>query len=210
MKAKQLESVVKATVRIPGKGGQGVLIGGGFILTAAHCLDYDADTGAGITLGDLPIVGIKAVDGTKLKVTPWLIESVCDVALLGPLDNQKCREEVEALEQFCLRTKGVPIFRGVLSAEPVPVMIRSHKRKWITGQVMAFKPNDHRVWIEAQEQIEGGTSGGPIVTQDGKLVGIVSHFIETGGECEGLTPRPHLVLPLWASKLVSKRRFDGF
>lgn len=210
MNQKALERAINATVQIPYKGGQGVLVGDGLILTAAHCLEYDDHTGAGITLGDRPIVEIEAYDGTKLKTTPWVIESVSDVALLGPLDNQECWEEVEALERFCLKTKGIPILRSVFSGQRLPVLIRSHKQIWIEGETQQTRPRAHQAWVEAREQIEAGTSGGPIITHDGKLVGIVSHFSETGGKCYGLTPIPHLTLPAWAVKLACKRRFEGY
>ena len=189
-----------------------MLVGSGLILTAAHCLDYDSDTGAGITLGDSPVVEIETADGTKLKTTPWVIESVCDVALLGPLDSQAFSKQVRALEGFCRRTKSVPIFRGVVSERPLPVLIRSHQKKWIKGDVTLLGSSAHRVELEAEEQIVGGTSGGPIVTHDGTLVGIVSHCTEApqGDVCEGLIPMAHLTLPVWASDLISKPRFEGY
>jgi hypothetical protein len=34
-----------ATVQLPTKGGQGVLVPGGFVLTAAHCIDWSLDGG---------------------------------------------------------------------------------------------------------------------------------------------------------------------
>jgi hypothetical protein len=111
---------------------------------------------------------------------------------------------------FCLRTKGLPILRSAFSGQRLPALIRSHKKIWIKGEAKQTHSRAHRAWVEAQEQIEGGTSGGPIITYDGKLVGIVSHFSETGGACEGLTPIPHLTLPAWAVKLICKRRFEGY
>jgi len=35
------ERIEAATVRLPDKGGQGVLIPGNLILTAAHCIEWD-------------------------------------------------------------------------------------------------------------------------------------------------------------------------
>jgi hypothetical protein len=62
--------------------------------------------------------------------------------------------------------------------------------------------------IEADEQIKGGASGGPIISKSGELVGIVSHFMEAHGKdrSEGMTPRSHLLLPVWVCrKIVSKK-----
>jgi len=209
MTDKHLDAVVKATVKLPCMGGQGVLVGGGLILTAAHCLDYDSTTGVQITLGDQPLIEVETADGLNFMLTPWVIESVSDIALLGPPDNQSYGEDVEKLEDFCFKTKAVPIFRGVLIGASVPIMIRSHKQRWINGTVEQHGLSSHRVGIRADEQVEGGTSGGPIVTKEGHLVGIVSQSSETGGPCIGVTPRPHLALPSWAAKLIYKRRFEG-
>ena len=44
------DAVAAATVRFPERGGQGVLVPGGLILTAAHVVDR-TDTGA-MALGD--------------------------------------------------------------------------------------------------------------------------------------------------------------
>ena len=210
MNSKALDLVAKATVKTTKYGGQGVLVGGGFILTAAHCVEYDTAKGSGHTLGDYIIEGIETAAGETLQVTPWAIEPVSDVALLGPLDSQECPEEVEALENFCLNTKGVPLYLGKLSEEPLPVWIRTHKGGWIKGDAAQYGLCTHRVVIKAREQIEGGTSGGPIVTDDGKLVAIVSQSDLTGSECMGSMPRPNIALPVWAAKLIKSRRFDGF
>ena len=51
-----------------------------------------------------------------------------------------------------------------------------------------------------EEQIEGGTSGSPIINDTGELIGIVSHVSiinSEGHKSYGLIPRPHLALPVW-------------
>ena len=164
----------------------------------------------GITLGDAIKHEIKTAAGQILQVTPWAIEPVSDVALLGPMGGQECPEMVKALKTFCLKTKAVPLYLGKLSEEPLPVWIRTHKGGWIHGEVAQYGQCSHRVRIKAREQIEGGTSGGPIVTEDGELVGIVSRSSESWGECFGQIPRPHLTLPAWAVNVIKSRRLYGF
>jgi hypothetical protein len=44
----QITRVINATVRLKGRGGQGVLVTGGFILTAAHCMELSLDGGLGL------------------------------------------------------------------------------------------------------------------------------------------------------------------
>jgi hypothetical protein len=46
-------------------------------------------------------------------------------------------------------------------------------------------------------QVEGGTSGSPVIDDNGLLVGVISHCAENPAACNGLMPRPHLALPVW-------------
>lgn len=75
----------------------------------------------------------------------------------------------------------------------------------MTATATRYAPDAHHcLWVEADEPIEGGASGGPIVNESGELVGIISNFggtIEQGGRT-GLTPRPHLALPVWVSRRI--------
>ena len=48
--ASSLDIVEKATVRLTGKGGQGVLVPGGLIVTAAHCVNWYLE--GGMAMGD--------------------------------------------------------------------------------------------------------------------------------------------------------------
>ena len=56
------ERVAAATVRICGTKSQGVLVPGGYILTAAHCINWEG-TGS-MTLGS------DCVDASKLRTAP--------------------------------------------------------------------------------------------------------------------------------------------
>ena len=61
--------------------------------------------------------------------------------------------------------------------------------------------------VEADEQIEGGTSGGPVVNELGELVGIVSHSSQETDESRksrGSIPRPHLALPAWVLQKMAR------
>jgi V8-like Glu-specific endopeptidase len=77
--------VAKATVSLLGQGGQGVLVRNNLILTAAHCINFYCD--GRMTLGDYFIEEIKTSEGRKLKVTPYAVEPVSDIVVLGSLDN---------------------------------------------------------------------------------------------------------------------------
>jgi hypothetical protein len=90
-----------ATVWFLQLGGQGVLVPGGFILTAAHCINYDG-TGR-MALGDHFIETIRARDGSMYKVRPAAVEPVLDIAALEELDNQMFPDEHRAFQSFCTK-----------------------------------------------------------------------------------------------------------
>jgi hypothetical protein len=63
------------------------------------------------------------------------------------------------------------------------------------------RPEAPTLWINVPAGIEQGTSGSPIVTAAGALVGVVSHG---GGEGAfyGRAPRPHLTLLVWVLRQI--------
>ena len=72
--------VAKATVRLTRSGGQGVLVCGNVILTAAHCIGFNLE--GGMVLGDFYIEDIETAQG-MLKVGPLAVEPISDIAVLG-------------------------------------------------------------------------------------------------------------------------------
>jgi trypsin len=86
--------VSAATVRVTGRGGQGVLIPGGFILTAAHCIDWD--TNGKMVLGEHFEERIVTSDGRELFVAPVAVEPVADIAVLGAMDIEELYDKTEA------------------------------------------------------------------------------------------------------------------
>lgn len=71
--------VEMATVRLPEKGGCGVLVGE-FILTATHCIDWSG-TG-GMALGDVYANAIRTASGAKFRLGVAACEPVSDIAAL--------------------------------------------------------------------------------------------------------------------------------
>jgi hypothetical protein len=184
-------------VQLPERGGRGVLAGGG-IVTAAHCVRLDV--GGGMVLGDYYIEEIQA-GNTRLKVRPLAVEPVSDIALLGALDDQQFPDEVEAFEQFCETTSPVPLLTGrIKTRKPMLVRILGHDGNWIDGQVGLFNEAASSVWVEAEKEVSGGSSGGPILTLGGELVAIVSNASIPQGDAKatGCCPRPLFALPVWA------------
>jgi hypothetical protein len=139
----------------------------------------------------------------------------------------------EAFEAFCAATLPVPLATGEFYSEQdhranlrrirrqeateprrtVPAYVLAHTGAWIRGRVRQILPKAPSLVLETETLIQGGTSGGPVVTADGGPVGVVSwvmYSIDAGGKpldrsngggkgwAEGGTiPRPPRAAPLY-------------
>jgi hypothetical protein len=87
---------------------------------------------------------------------------------------------------------------------PFPAHILAHTGKWITARAQQCAPQAPTLWIEPDVPIRAGTSGGAVVTEDGQLLGVVSHTSEVHEPqspprpVTGSIPRPHLAAPRMA------------
>jgi len=203
--ATQFVDVEKATVVLLRKGrrrGQGVLVNGNLIVTAAHCVTFSIK--GGMALRDYYIEEIKTKDGAVLKVRPIAIEPLSDIAVLGGLDDQEFPEEVVAFEDFCEHTKGVPLFKGTwMFEESFKVYVYTHEGNWLEGKATNWGARDESsFWLETDEPIKGGTSGSPIINEEGELVGVVCNAPENVSPSHGSAPRPHLTLPTWICRQI--------
>jgi hypothetical protein len=197
------KEVAKATVTLSGKGGQGVLVNNNLIITAAHCINFSCE--GEMAFGNDFMEEIKTGE-RKLKVAPLAVEPVSDIAVLGSLDNQSFSKEAEDFERFCEHTKPVPLCQNdFVLFQKFRVHIYTHKGTWVTGSATQTHEDAQKLGVEADEQIEDGTSGGPIINDSGELVGIVSFFTtisEAQPKSIGSAPRPNLALPVWACREI--------
>ena len=197
--------VENATVRLPATGGQGVLVEGGVILTAAHCIEWDGH--GAMVLGDHFLTDVTTRDGRAHQVAPLAVEPVTDIAVLGALDGQTFYDKCEAFEEWCEQTPGVRVGRVEYPLfTPIPVYVLSHEGGWLPGTVQQCREEAQMLALEMILPIKSGTSGGPIVDGSGALLGIVSNAggsdaVEAGGR-SGNCPRPHLALPVWVCRTV--------
>jgi hypothetical protein len=197
------DRVAAATVVTTRKEGQGVLVTGGFILTAAHCISWDHN--GGMALGDHFVEPITTRDGSNLHVGPWVVEPVSDIAVLGELDNQVFFEQCDAFEEWRESVQPIAVSDRVLQPqESIAVHVLSHKGHWIAGKATRHGHGAWpRLWIETASCIEGGTSGGPIVDEEGKLLGVVSW-----GNEDGAFPVACLALPSWIWQRINQAAED--
>jgi Trypsin-like peptidase domain len=192
------KAVEAATVRFTDRGGQGVLVPGGFILTATHVVKWTT-TGA-MALGD-EVEFIQEIEagGCPLQVYPLAVEPVADLAVLGALDSQWHPEAADAFRRFCMATRAIPLATAEMPFdEPVPAHVLAHTGRWISGRVrqMCFDAQAETLVLDPDEQVEPGTSGSPVVMDDGLLLGVVSTAAE-GGDRSSTIARPHLAAPVW-------------
>jgi len=193
------ELVSKATFEIQTKErgtGLCVMIDGGFIITAAHCVDWDI-TGMMAT-GEFYLNKIKTVSD-DLTATPLAVEPVSDIAILGSPDSQVFCHESFAFDKLCECVTPVKLLRSIpKQLKPFPVWVRTHLETWVAGTA-TFSGENSTFAYETDIEIANGTSGGPIVNHRGELVGVVSHGTNSCTEGKylsvaGLLP---LALPAW-------------
>ena len=196
MRVTVAERVARAVVRLPRLIGQGVLVPGGFIVTAARCIGWTAE--CSMTLkGCLPEPIITA-DGHKIVAAPLAVEPVAGLAVLGAMDDQAFSKEAAAFAAFCDATPPVRLAIDTLKAfVPLPANVLTHDRGVIMpATVRLVHAGSASLWLNSDYRISRGTSGSPVVTEDGRLWGITS----TGPEeepCQGFIPRVHLAGPAW-------------
>jgi hypothetical protein len=131
---------------------------------------------------------------------PYAVEPVNDIAVLGAVDGQVYPEWCEAFEDFCDATRPVPLaLDGFRIGIACDAFVFTHDKGIVHGHASIWAENAPRIWIDADADIIGGTSGGPIVTRKGNLLGVLS---SSGGTVGGPTrecgaARVLLAAPVW-------------
>ena len=193
----------QATVKLPRVDGQGVYVGDGLILTAAHCLDFH--TGGDMTLSPkLYQETVRTHYGREFKVGVYAVEPFSDIAVLGKTMVEEDEENMSLFEAFCEAATPLEICpetffekRESLEDGKFGVHIYTHENEIKSGQAIMCRRDIETLFLK-EVTIEGGTSGGPIINDACELVAIVSN-----GEMH--QPIPCRALPVWAMKRLSPK-----
>lgn len=193
-----------------GARGQGVLVTGGLVLTAAHCVKLESVVGA--ALGDRVMVWVTPPAGERFRMAALCLEPFADVAVLGPADDQDMPNDAEAFARFADATTPLQLHAGGLPEGGVVLAsVYAHTGETIPAKARRMIRGDRTVWVETDQPIRGGTSGGPITTDDGELVAVVSIAdcgtgISDGNDVTGTVgpqPYPARALPVWVVERVT-------
>jgi S1-C subfamily serine protease len=192
-------------------GGRGVVVPGGLILTAAHCVGWSNNESAGMALGDHYLEHIRTADGRKLVFSVAAVEPVADIAVLRPPDDQSFPGEYIAANCWVSGLEPVRPFGGDLwSQEDYPVLVYHKDKTWGRATATIYDANQPTVWLKSEKFIKGGASGGPIVTTAGESVGIVSFAHGSATPTadpyphDGVASRPSHALPGWVLNRIKE------
>lgn len=93
--------------------------------------------------------------------------------------------------------------RTLCVRESCAVFVLTHAGKWLSGTVTRYgvphQPPGSRFALRCKG-IKGGTSGGPVVTGDGRLLGVIS-WSGTNRDDSSI-PVAHLALPFWVLEQI--------
>jgi S1-C subfamily serine protease len=148
---------------------------------------------------------IRASNGRTYVLSPCAVEPMLDIAALEAVDGQALYEECLAFEEFCEATEPAPVSADDFPlGTSVPVHVLTHEGAWVTGRACRYglrslSPGG-AAFVEFDAPIESGTSGGPVIDDNGLLVGVISW---SGGR-HGSIPRPHLALPVWVWNRIAQ------
>jgi S1-C subfamily serine protease len=84
------------------------------------------------------------------------------------------------------------------------VHVLTHTGTWVPGRACRYDGLEaaSQVFMEFDAPIKPGTSGSPVIDDNGLLVGVISQSIEGGHKSDGPVPCPHLALPVWVRNRI--------
>jgi V8-like Glu-specific endopeptidase len=201
MNANKRAAVERGLVIISSRGvglASGFYIGNGFLITNCHCLPRTPDPRE---QDDMVVVTVKtlATRSKSAKAAAIYADPCGDIAVLGPLDEQAFSHEADKYRTLIEKLPPVKInVRALSRLTKFRVHVRSVKGKWLSGQAFVAGYEGRTLTVQLEDKkarIPGGTSGSPVVNDDGLAVGVLKIGAETSAEYSALALPDYL--PMW-------------
>jgi hypothetical protein len=179
-------------------GGRGFLVEapcGVVVITAAHCLPHLPSAHPASYIEERTYAAFLGPLGAKPTV--WaecrFVDPIADIAVLSEPDAQELSDENDAYHRLTDDRPTLPI--GKATREPTPAWLFTLSGQWVTCTVKLSRfGNALSLDGATKEATWPGTSGSPIISSDGRALGIISC-----GEANQLALNPTLAgcLPPW-------------
>ena len=93
---------------------------------------------------------------------------------------------------------------------PFPADVLTHTGEWMSGHATQYGADGSVLVMEAPGAIRFGTSGSPVVTDDGLLLGVVSSSGGVpGGASQVTVVRVHLAAPGWLVRTMLDPEYEA-
>jgi len=213
MTAEVRARVEHATVRLAGRGGLGVLLPGGVIVTAAHLLERKAIRGRGC--GWTADVVIEAGHAT-FRASVRAIDTQLNIAVLTEPDG----DDTAAFTDFSDSTVPVSLYTDDIPHDETTRLygipddttsieiaghVLTHNKGWLAAHVQHIgRQGSPFHFVTTAVPVGGGTSGGPVIAADGRLLGVIS-YLDRGTIT---ITRVHCAAPVWLVDRMRSRVYE--
>jgi hypothetical protein len=186
-------------------GGRGFIVdanGDRYVITAAHCLPFFSPYHAAMSyleyVAERTYQKLIASLGREPTVSAecLFVDPIADIAVLGSPDDEELSEEAEGWESLIDDAEALAI--ASLPKEAT-VWLLSLDGQWRQAHAQ-HRGHGGGIWLSRADKFERGMSGSPILTVDGRAVGVFG--LSSGAEGEAHTrggPQARLTahLPAW-------------
>ncbi len=203
---KHISALTEAIVTV-GDGGRGFLIAfrrETAIITAAHCLPHLPPAHGGSYTEERTYANLVGPIGAAPSV--WVeclfVNPIVDLAVLVAPDRQELSDQDDAYEQFVEGRPTIALARASQDAEAG--WLYGKTKLWEPCSVSSVRSRLIRVENTVFTAMAPGTSGSPILTAEGRAVGVVTLGREGNPELASDLPA-WLVAELFANRVAQQR-----
>lgn len=172
--------------------GLGFVASGEYVVTAAHNLPPPPNFIKGVYNYDALLVEMST--GDTFEMEPVFVDPCADLAVLAISDEEQ--EAREALEEVVpLQIAWSPIV-GARSGT-----VATHDRG-LVKVIYNSRAASNRVTFAGRSPFVGGTSGGPVLDQHGRVLAVVSQTTAADSHRQGWGPALGECLPVWLRERI--------